>query len=72
MPQPFRGVLTVIVGEGPETDAVVGRAAALADEAHARLTIAALVDREELTDALTQAFTRVLRFELAFWDLVAG
>ncbi|QNE19460.1 transcriptional regulator [Kribbella qitaiheensis] len=30
-----------------------------------------LVDREELTPALTRAFDRVVRFELAFWDLVA-
>jgi thiaminase/transcriptional activator TenA len=31
-----------------------------------------LVDREELTSDLTLAFDRVVRFELAFWDLVAG
>jgi thiaminase len=31
-----------------------------------------LVDREELTADLTLAFDRVVRFELAFWDLVAG
>jgi thiaminase/transcriptional activator TenA len=34
--------------------------------------LGALVDREELTPELTQAFDRVVRFELAFWDLVAG
>lgn len=32
--------------------------------------LAALVDREPLTPAMTLAFDRVLRFELAFWDLV--
>jgi len=31
-----------------------------------------LVDREELTPAMTLAFDRVVRFELAFWDLVHG
>jgi thiaminase/transcriptional activator TenA len=31
-----------------------------------------LVDREELTPELTRAFDRVVRFELAFWDLVHG
>jgi formylaminopyrimidine deformylase / aminopyrimidine aminohydrolase len=31
-----------------------------------------LVDREDLTADLTIAFDRVVRFELAFWDLVAG
>lgn len=31
-----------------------------------------LVDREDLTPSLTRAFDRVVRFELAFWDLVAG
>ena len=31
-----------------------------------------LVDREELTPDLTRAFDRVVRFELAFWDLVHG
>jgi thiaminase len=31
-----------------------------------------LVDREELTPAMTRAFDRVVRFELAFWDLVHG
>jgi thiaminase len=34
--------------------------------------LGALVDREELTADLTRAFDRVVRFELAFWDLVAG
>jgi len=34
--------------------------------------LAGLVDREELTPELAQAFDRVVRFELAFWDLVAG
>nr|WP_275402585.1 hypothetical protein [Streptomyces sp. SID13031] len=32
--------------------------------------LAELVDRESLTPAMTLAFDRVLRFELAFWDLV--
>jgi thiaminase len=34
--------------------------------------LGALVDRLELTADLTTAFDRVVRFELAFWDLVAG
>ena len=34
--------------------------------------LADLVDREPLTPAMTLAFDRVLRFELAFWDLVHG
>lgn len=34
--------------------------------------LATLVDREELTPAMRLAFDRVVRFELAFWDLVHG
>jgi thiaminase len=34
--------------------------------------LGALVDREELTADLVTAFDRVVRFEQAFWDLVAG
>ncbi|HET6298258.1 MAG TPA: transcriptional regulator [Kribbella sp.] len=34
--------------------------------------LAALVDREELTAPMSLAFDRVVRFELAFWDLVQG
>jgi thiaminase len=34
--------------------------------------LGALVDREELTDAMSRGFDRVVRFELAFWDLVHG
>ena len=34
--------------------------------------LGALVDREDLTAELVTAFDRVVRFELAFWDLVAG
>ena len=34
--------------------------------------LAALVDREELTAPMSLAFDRVVRFELAFWDLVHG
>lgn len=34
--------------------------------------LGALVDREELTAATRLAFDRVVRFELAFWDLVHG
>ena len=34
--------------------------------------LGALVDREELTPAMSRAFDRVVRFELAFWDLVHG
>jgi thiaminase/transcriptional activator TenA len=32
--------------------------------------LGALVDREELTNAMSRGFDRVVRFELAFWDLV--
>jgi thiaminase len=34
--------------------------------------LGALVDREGLTDAMSRGFDRVVRFELAFWDLVHG
>jgi thiaminase len=34
--------------------------------------LGALVDREQLTDAMSRGFDRVVRFELAFWDLVHG
>nr|WP_202894148.1 transcriptional regulator [Kribbella italica] len=34
--------------------------------------LAALVDREVLTEAMELGFDRVVRFELAFWDLVHG
>jgi thiaminase len=34
--------------------------------------LGALVDREELTPEMSRAFDRVVRFELAFWDLVHG
>ncbi|GAA1554962.1 thiaminase II [Kribbella sancticallisti] len=34
--------------------------------------LGALVDREALTPEMTRAFDRVVRFELAFWDLVHG
>lgn len=34
--------------------------------------LGALVDREELTARMRLAFDRVVRFELAFWDLVHG
>ena len=34
--------------------------------------LGALVDREELTEPMVLAFDRVVRFELAFWDLVHG
>ncbi|ONI68232.1 transcriptional regulator [Kribbella sp. ALI-6-A] len=34
--------------------------------------LAALVDREPLTPAMELGFDRVVRFELAFWDLVHG
>jgi thiaminase/transcriptional activator TenA len=34
--------------------------------------LGALVDREELKDAMSRGFARVVRFELAFWDLVHG
>lgn len=34
--------------------------------------LAGLVDRETLTPAMTLAFDRVLRFEIAFWDLVSA
>lgn len=34
--------------------------------------LGALVDREELTGPMVRAFDRVVRFELAFWDLVHG
>jgi thiaminase len=34
--------------------------------------LAVLVDREELTTPMSLAFDRVVRFELAFWDLVHG
>jgi thiaminase len=34
--------------------------------------LAALVDREEPTRAMSVAFDRVVRFEVAFWDLVHG
>ncbi|ADB35648.1 transcriptional activator, TenA family [Kribbella flavida DSM 17836] len=34
--------------------------------------LAGLVDREDLTPEMALAFDRVIRFELAFWDLVHG
>jgi formylaminopyrimidine deformylase / aminopyrimidine aminohydrolase len=34
--------------------------------------LADLVDREQPTAAMTRAFDRVVRFEIAFWDLVHG
>jgi thiaminase len=34
--------------------------------------LGALVNREQLTDAISRGFDRVARFELAFWDLVHG
>lgn len=34
--------------------------------------LAGLVDREPLTEEMRQAFDRVVRFELAFWDLVCA